>query len=272
VLTRRNHGRGHSYYADGVKVPGVTRILEMMPKPALIGHAGKTTAAYAIDHWDELGELPPAERYEELKGVRQGELSAAAARGTRVHLIAEHQAAGREIEYPAELHGFVESYADFLRRFEVEPVAIELIVVNREVGYCGTADLIAHLLGEVWLLELKTARSGIFKESALQACAYQHGETYAIAGEDGTEYPMADLGIDRCGSVWIRGDGADLRPLDTGPETWEWFQHLAWMHHHKDASDEWIGAMIDSLMLPGRVPPREVRSPALSLPEGKRNR
>jgi hypothetical protein len=62
-LTRRNHGRGHSYRIDGRKVPGVTTILNALPKQ-LTKWAAEKGADHAINHWDELAALPLAERRE----------------------------------------------------------------------------------------------------------------------------------------------------------------------------------------------------------------
>lgn len=69
-LERRNYGRGHGYKIDGNKVPGVTTVLGAMPKPALVKWAADTTAAAAVDRWDELAELPPTSRLRELDGAR----------------------------------------------------------------------------------------------------------------------------------------------------------------------------------------------------------
>lgn len=254
TLVRRNHGTGHSYKADGVKQPGVTTIIGTVLNKAKLNRWYSTEAAdYAIDHWDELAELLVTERRELIAGAANANRDALARRGTQVHKLAEQLVAGAEVEPPEPLRGHVESYARFLDHFDPDPIAIELVVCHREVGYCGTADLVAHMLGQVWLLELKTARSGIFRESALQACAYSRAETYALAGDDGTEHPLAGLGIERCGSVHIRADGCDLRPLDTGETTWAYFQRLAWLYHHEDDSGEWVGDLIDP-------PPLEVAS------------
>jgi|SRR5262245_13241053 len=243
TLIRRNHGRNHSYWVDGEKLPGVTTILRQQPKPALVEWAGNTTADYALDNWDELAELKPSERLARLKRARYVERDAAARRGTQVHALAEQLAAGREVEVPEALTGHVESYVKFLDAFDPEPIALELVIANREHRYCGTADLVAHMRGAVWMIDIKTARSGIFPETALQVCAYSRAETYA--DDDGSESPLAGLGIERCAALHVRGDGYDLRPLETGPAVWETFQHLAWLHHHAELAESWVGDAID---------------------------
>src|SRR5215472_8993983 len=111
TITRRNHGRGHSYVVDGVKLPGVTAILgAALPKPALIEWAGKTTASYAVDRWAELTELPPSKRLDALNRARFEEKDTAAKRGTEVHRLAEQLVAGVEVDKPEELAGHLEAY------------------------------------------------------------------------------------------------------------------------------------------------------------------
>ena len=246
TLLRVNRGTGHSYTADGVKLPGVTTILQQSPKTALIDWAGRTTAEYALDHWDDLAAQRPSQRLKALNGARFTDRDTAARKGTQVHKIAEQLVVGAAVDVPEALAGHVDSYLQFLDHFSPEPIAVELVICNRAVGYCGTTDLVCHMLGQTWMLDLKTARSGqLYRETALQVCAYARAETFTIAGEDGAETPLADLGIDRCGAVSVRADGYDLRPLDTGPEVWDYFGHLAWLHHHDEASQGWIGEAIE---------------------------
>jgi hypothetical protein len=249
-ISRRNYGRNHSYKIDGLKVPGVTTITGHFKSGALVEYPGKQVANYAVDNWGRLGELPPAARLKELLGSRWADRDAAAGRGTLVHAIARRLHEGEtEVAYPEELAGHVEACVDFLDRLEPKIVAAELILGNRTVRYCGTLDLIGDL-GPIpwdgtiipparWLLDLKTGRSGIWPETALQLGAYEHAEVFI--GEDGGERPMSWLEVERCAAVWIRADGWDLIPVDTGPDTWAYFQYLAWLYHQEEARREWVG-------------------------------
>jgi hypothetical protein len=251
TIERRNHGRGHSYLVDGIKLPGVTTILDKtMAKPALIEWAGKTTANYAVDYWAELGELTPSKRLDRLNRARFEEKDAAARRGTEVHRLAEQLVAGAQVDVPDELAGHVEAYVDFLNTWEPEPVLVEAVLANRTVGYCGTADLVADMGRPKvrWLLDVKTGRSGIFGETALQCTAYAKAEAYL--GVDGAEHDMAELGITRIGAIHVRSDGWDLRPLVSGEEVWSTFRHLAWLYRQLERCDglrDWVGPAISPL-------------------------
>ena len=255
MIKRKNHGRGHSYYADRmpghpeselVKLPGVTTILDMHPKPGLIKWAATTTADYAVDHWRALGKLPVSDRLKELYGARFAHVDPLARRGTEVHALAERIITGQPVTVPEALAGHVDSYRKFLATFRAEPVAVELVIANRAVGYCGTADLVTVMLGETWLIEIKTGESGIWPEAALQATAYRRGEVFAFPGED-DEHDLGSLGIDRAAALHLRADGYDLRPLNTGDEVWAYFCRLADNYREQDALREWVGDAIEPL-------------------------
>ena len=253
MITRRNYGSGHAYQVNGKPYPGVTTILRQQAAPALIGWSARTTAEYAVDNWDELAGLKVSERLRLITGASTSERDAAGRRGTQVHRLAEQiislpPGEAETVEVPEELAGHVDSYLSFMADHQPELVVTELVVCNRRVRYCGSADLVAVIGGHTWLLEIKTSK-GLRSGSALQACAYQHAETYTLPGEQGTERPMSELGIDRAGVVHVRADGYDLIPLDTGPVTWDYFRRLAWLHYHAEHAERWVGEAVQ----PARV-------------------
>jgi hypothetical protein len=268
-IERRNYGRNHGYKIDGTKVPGVTTITRLMPKDKLVPWAGRVTAEHAIDHWAELAALPPSKRLEVLTWAWRADRDAAANRGTQVHRLARQLADGQEVDVPPELAGHVESYRDFLDRLGVRQVATELVVAKRKpraARYCGTLDLIADLPELVttsdevlpaarWLLDLKTSRKGPFREVAVQLCGYRHADVFIA--EDGSERPMPWLEVERTGVVWVRADGWDLYPVDTGPEVLDYWRRLVWLYYREDASQQWVGeAVVPPLQLADE--PREV--------------
>jgi len=232
-----------------------------MPKDALINWAATATADHAIDFWDELAALSLSERHKRLERAHFAVRDAAAKKGTQVHRLAAQLNDGLEVDVPEVLAGHVDSYLDFLARVEPDVVAVELVVGSREPRFCGTTDLIADLpdlsVGDAvipacrWLLELKTSRSGIFRESALQTCAYSRAEAYRVFDDPlGGPKPMSGLGIDRCGAVHVRADGWDFRPLDAGDETWAYFQRLAWLYEREEVTKWWVGEAAEPPPLP----------------------
>ena len=192
AATRRiDRGRGHTYLLDGQKADGVTWVTDNgVAKRALIDWAANTTAGYAIDHWDELGELPLSERLTTLQKSRYASFRAAGIRGTDVHQLAQQLAHGEEVDVPEELVGHVDAYLAFVRDWEPEELIVEAVVGNRKHGYMGTLDLVAHLAdGQTWLLDWKTGGKGIYPESALQLAAYRHAEFHLYLGGRGATRP-----------------------------------------------------------------------------------
>ena len=246
TIVRVNRGKGHSYVDDvtGQKVPGVTSFLDKgVPKPALVNWSASATVDYAIDHWDALSALPPSARAKELLGARYAVKDTAANKGTTIHNLASRLVRGEQVVIPDGLEGYVESYVRFLDEWDVQPVLVEATVVSHAHGYCGTLDLVADLLdpdepGERvrWLLDVKTNRSGIFGETALQLAGYRYADAYV---ESGVEVEMPT--VDRAGAVWVRADGYDLVPVEAEEQQHRQFLYAGQMAAFVDTSRDLIG-------------------------------
>jgi hypothetical protein len=223
VTRRVAAGSGHRYVLDGDSVDGVTSVIrDGIPKPNLIGWAARAVAGYGIDHWEELAGLSPSERLRALEKAPWSERDEAAVRGRVVHSLVERLAQGEELEVPEHLVGHVDSYLQFVTQWRVRDVLAEFVVVSRTCRYMGTADLLAELGdGRLWLIDWKTAKSGVWPEAALQLAAYRFAETYLAP--DGSEQPMPQ--VDRCGALWLRADGYDLHPVTAEHDAWMRFRY-----------------------------------------------
>lgn len=252
--TRRiNAGNGHWYKMDGEKVDGVTTVIgNGIPKPALVGWAAKAIAEYVgerleidpdkgtvgadnlvaslakvgannrYNKWPDSGAPSRLAIIETLKGVHYADRDKAARRGTEVHGLGERLVNGEEITVPDELVGHVDAYLKFLADWDVQPELVEVVVGNRTHRWMGTLDLIATLNdGQRWLLDIKTTRSGIYGETALQLAAYRNAEFYLDA--DDVEHPMP--AVDAVGAIWVRADGYDLIPVHAEAETYRMFRY-----------------------------------------------
>jgi hypothetical protein len=229
ITGRINRGRNHSYKLDGNAAPGVTTIIgNGVPKPALPYWAAKTAAEFTADNLDTLTGLDRFAVVDLVKGAPWRDRDAAARRGTEVHRLAEQLVAGKEIEVPDELAGHVDAYLRCLDDWQLDPVLVEAIVVNRSHRYLGTLDLVADLNdGNRWLLDLKTTRSGVYGETALQLAAYRYAEFYL--DDQGDEQPMPP--VDRTGVIWVRADGYDLVPVDTENDVYRYFRAAQFVAH-----------------------------------------
>jgi len=253
-IRRVDTAKGHHYVdANNRRVPGVTSTLSGgLPKAALINWAGNATAGYAIDNWDELAKLPTSERLRRLQGGRYEDRDKAANRGTQVHKLAEQLITGAEVPIPEELAGHTESYVQFLDEFEPQPVLVEGTIYSIKYGYAGTLDLIAEFptLGKRLLVDVKTNRTGIFGETALQLAGYRYAETCIIDGE-----PRPMLEVDDCAAIHVRADGFDLIPVVAGPQQFRNFLYAQQIKRFDDESRDLIGSPIDP---PSRVQRRRL--------------
>lgn len=279
-VRRRQYGRsGHGYLdANGAKVPGVTTILKALPKDALINWAANATADAAIDRWDELAGMKPAARLAALKKARYEDRDTAANRGTEVHHFAERYLSGEEVPIADDIAGHVESYISFVDDWKPEPLLVEAVVMSHRYGYAGTLDLgvefgdpavIAMLAEQMRMPELadlgrpvrgvgdvKTSRSGIFPETALQLCAYRYCDVYV--DRDGAEQPMPDF--DFAFALHVRGDGYDLRPMVAGREQHREFLYVREVHRFvEETSKSYVG---EPLTPSSRLKPRRLEAAA----------
>lgn len=225
-IDRISFGKPTHHYVDAnnKRIPGVTTILSNgLPKPALINWAANTTAAYAVDNWDTLQEYTHSERLKVLQKARYEDRDAAAKRGTEIHALADLLMRGESVIVPDELRGHVEAYARFLDTWEPEPILTEKTVINYEHGYAGTLDMIYRLPdGGIVLADIKTSRSGIYGETALQLAAYRYAEVWL--DDDGTEHPLPE--VDCAHAIWVRADGFSVYPMDTSPRVFMDFRRV----------------------------------------------
>lgn len=231
----------HRYYFNGAgPFPGVTSILGIIDKPALVEWAKRETAECAIRNLDLLDGLRSTGgdrlAVEWLKRIPDYQRDEAANRGTRVHAAADAYVNGRELDLPIEDMPFLDAYRLFLERHNVSIVAAELAVIGQTpYGYYGgTLDLIAdvdtdgELEGDApgrhrWLIDIKTSK-GTYRETALQLAAYGMA---GFAGFAGDVVPYELPAVERYGVLHIRPDiyptsqdgGYRLIEYEVGPGT-----------------------------------------------------
>lgn len=245
-IRRVDTAKGHHYKdATGTRVPGVTTILgDGVPKPALINWAANATADYAVNAWDELAEMKPAQRLKTLQGARYAEKDAAANKGTAVHALAEKLVMGEKVQAPDEIAGHVEAYAKFLDEFAVKPVHVEFSIASYRHGYAGTGDLIADITtgGSTrrLLMDIKTNRSGIFGETALQLAAYRFADV--LIPDDGLEVEMPP--VDGCAAIHVRADGYSLVPVTAEAEQHRLFLYAQQVAGFTKHGSDLVGAAV----------------------------
>ncbi len=143
---------------DGGYVPSVTTILEAYPKGAAYYNWLKEAGKDADEIRDEAGR-----------------------RGSVVHKLTELYDAGEEvhlvnpngsIDYKLNEWAMFERYVEFRSRFDFIIDAIEINIINAELGYAGTIDRIITINGQKMLIDIKTSNA-IYSSYWLQLAAYR---------------------------------------------------------------------------------------------------
>lgn len=159
--------------------PGVTSILNVINKPALVPWAAKLTAetySTLVSKKLAAGALLPADLpgiEKESKGAHRAVAKEAAGIGTIVHEWAEQYSQGNiqvMPENPAAAKA-VEGFIGWLNDNKVAFKHTEVRVYSRQMAYAGTFDFMAVVNGELVLGDYKTS-SGIYPEHHLQTAAY----------------------------------------------------------------------------------------------------
>lgn len=150
----------HTQYKtkDGIRVPGVTTVLGVLAKPALIHWA-----------WD-LG----------VQGIDYRKYrDATATVGTLAHALIAHELGAEKPDltaYSAEIIDKAEnailSFYEWQKDNKIEPLLIEQPLVSEQYRFGGTIDCLAMLNGKLTLLDLKTGKA-IYDEMYYQLAAYR---------------------------------------------------------------------------------------------------
>lgn len=163
--------RAHIRYKmqDGTPVPGVTTVLGVINKPALVKWS------------NQLG----------LQGIDSSAYVDATARiGTCAHELVQEYLGGslvdRKTYSPDEINNAENALISFfawekMHGGKMETIHIELPLVSESLRYGGTIDWYGKLDGRLWLVDFKTSK-GLFPEHEYQVAAY-----YRLLRENGYE-------------------------------------------------------------------------------------
>lgn len=255
-IKRVDRGKNHWYIDlddNGTRVPGVTTTTDKgLPKKALINWAGNTTADYTLNNWETLAAMPPADRLNAMRRGRYESNDEAKDRGTQIHQLADRVVGGASVTVPESLVGYVQSYVRFLDEFDVRPVHVERTVYSETHRHVGTLDLIADLLfpdmpeydwiermadGYVrGLIDLKTGRSGIYGETALQLAPYRFSEFMIL--DDGAVIEMP--AVTWTGAVHVTPNGYTLHHVKAEESEYRTFLYVQQVAQFMDTSRELV--------------------------------
>lgn len=214
--------RDHTYYLAGERVPSVTTCTGVLNKPALLWWAAKEAATWAAENPDQLALVGREGFVDEATRAHMRARDTASKVGTDLHAHAEKLAStGEAPDVPEADLAMVVQAADFLDAMQVDTIVSERAVFHDTFLYAGRVDLIATIRGQVWLLDFKTGKSGVWPEMALQQAAYRFATHMQGPTPDSADEPMPP--ISHVGIVWVRPEGWQLVPVRADRDTWQAF-------------------------------------------------
>ena len=201
----------HTIYktADGTRVPGVTTILGVLNKPALVPWANKM-GLQGIDTTRYVDELADA--------------------GTLAHaMVLDYLSRKEEVwdghfetdlshysEYQIELaSNSFQSFYNWVMQHTIEPVVVEQPLVSELYKFGGTPDLLANIDGVSTLVDFKTGKA-IYPEHYHQVAAYQK-----LLEEH--EFYSDEVMILRIGRT--DDEGFEIKPVTSIEKHWQMFVH-----------------------------------------------
>lgn len=224
---KRGDSRFYVEPETGVKAPGVTSVLGMLPKPFLQRWAAKMVAEEVVADLGTAVNLTirnPQAAIDHLKNAPYRNTRDAADIGTAAHDLFERLAKGEILgRVSPTLEPFVRHFSEFLETVQPEYHFMEETVWSDsrgpELAYAGSFDAFATINGERIWIDNKTTRSGIHEEVGLQLAAYRFADH--IVRADGSRVPMpkADGGA----VVHVRPEGWKLVPVKADEESFETF-------------------------------------------------
>jgi len=156
----KESSKAHVIYklADGTRVCGVTTILSILAKPALIKWA------------NNLG----------LQGIDSSKYTDSAARiGTLAHYMVQCYLSGDATDFSEYSNTEIDqaenallSFFEWSKGHEIKPIFLEKGLVSETYQFGGTIDCYAEIDGKLTLCDFKTG-SGIYEEHYYQLCAYR---------------------------------------------------------------------------------------------------
>jgi hypothetical protein len=223
-------GKKHTYSVDGVPVPNVTTVLDTLAKPALIGWAAKETALY----WEGLitpgesfqfDEVEIADHVKASKVARFKKSGKAKLVGAIVHDYAEQVAKDQAPTMPInkQAQRGCEAFNKWWGGRDIEVIAAERRIFSREHWYCGTADLLARINGELSVLDWKTS-TGIYDEMKVQV-----GGAYRVALEEELGEKITGAWVVRFDKETGEPDGYQMN-TDEMNAAWEAFRGALTTH------------------------------------------
>jgi len=184
----------HIYSVDGKIIYGVTNIIKVLDKPAIIYWAVNQAISYIeanLQPGIALDEVQIRNLLEEARKAHTNKRNKAADIGTMIHewidsyiksLIEKKNPPKRPLN--KEMKAAVDGFFKWAKENKVQIIANEQKVYSMKYKYAGTLDLEAMVNGKRTMIDIKSSNA-IYPEYFLQAVAYSN----ARKEEFGNKFP-----------------------------------------------------------------------------------
>lgn len=177
-------------------LPRVSNILSVWPKPFLEEWKAEQLLLSAATLPPLPGEPPDAYAHRVVEDSKK-EAEQAAQWGTEFHRLVEAIMVGQDIAPAPEFILPIDEFYKWHNENVVEPIAMEHIVTNVELGYAGRLDLffvhktLGKVLADIKTRNVKNGKPAWYDEQAMQLWAYRQ----ALPDAQVHETPDACLSI-----------------------------------------------------------------------------
>lgn len=166
----------HQYSVDGEVIDSVTKILDNLPKHALIYWSANMAAEYVRNHLKPgvaLDEVEIEQLYERARKAHTQKKVDASGIGSLVHKWCESYINKNDPGIPVneQVRGAVKRFISWEKEHSVNFLLAEQPIYSRRHQYAGTTDFICKIDGKMWLGDIKTS-NGIYDSYYAQAAAY----------------------------------------------------------------------------------------------------
>ena len=240
---KRSGSRFYVSPVDGEKVPGVTSVLNGLPKPFLQYWSAKVVAEYATENVGSyIGLLLNGQKQaaiDLLKAAPRRYTNERANIGTDAHDLFERLGRGESVAgtvHP-DLQGYVDNFNRFLDDFQPTFLMQEETVWSNMHRYAGSFDAIIEIAGETVIVDWKTTKA-IYPEVGLQLSAYRYADF--IVRPDGNTVPLPK-NITGGAVLHIHPDKYELVPLRCDEAVFEYFLTLRAQFGWSDFSKSVVG-------------------------------
>lgn len=179
---------GHRYKVAGEEVLGVTTVLGVIAKPALMYWAVNEAVNYLTENWKPgttYDEMQIKAMLEAAKSAHRKKKEDAATLGSMIHKWIEEYIGGANPAAPVnpQMQKAINAFLLWVQQNKVKFLASERAVYSRKYKYAGTTDFICEIGGKRYVGDIKTSNA-IYNEYLMQVAAYR----YALQEEDGNNY------------------------------------------------------------------------------------